>query len=107
MGKLTTHVLDTAAGEPADGVVVRLYRDEILLMESKTNCDGRCDQPLLDDAAPGNYRLVFCIGDYFRTAGVPSPFLDEVPVQFILEGGRDCHIPLACSPFSYSTYRGS
>lgn len=107
MGKLTTHVLDTASGNPAAGVRVRLYQGESLLADTLTNADGRCDAPLLTDATPGDYRLVFAMGDYFRAHGTASPFLNEIPIQFIIEAGRNYHVPLACSPYSYSTYRGS
>lgn len=107
MGKLTTHVLDTAGGTPAHGVRIRLFHQQSLLAETLTNADGRCDAPLLIDAPPGEYRLIFSIGDYFRSLGVTSPFLDEIPVHFHVEAGQDYHVPLVCSPFSYSTYRGS
>ena len=107
MGKLTTHVLDTASGNPAGGVRVRLFRGGELLTDTLTNADGRCDGPLLADASPGEYQLLFSLGDYFRSSGVPSPFLNEIPIHFIVEAGRNYHVPLACSPFSYSTYRGS
>ncbi len=107
MGKLTTHVLDTVSGNPAEGVHLRLYRGDELLADTITNKDGRCDAPLLDDAMPGDYRLVFRMGDYFRTKGTPSPFLNEIPIHFAIEAGRNYHVPLACSPFAYSTYRGS
>ena len=107
MGKLTTHVLDTASGTPAQGVRIRLRRDGELLADSLTNADGRCDAPLLADALPGEYQLLFSIGDYFRARGITSPFLNEIPVQFTVESGRNYHVPLACSPYAYSTYRGS
>lgn len=107
MGKITTHILDTASGTPAPGVRVRLIHQGEILTDTRTNADGRCDSPLLIDAAPGIYQLVFSIGDYFRANGSPSTFLDEIPIQFIIEPGRDYHVPLACSPYAYSTYRGS
>lgn len=107
MGKLTTHVLDTASGNPARGVRVRLFRASELLADTHTNADGRSDSPLLENAEAGAYQLLFAMGDYFRNRGVPSPFLDEIPIQFVVEAGRDYHVPLACSPFAYSTYRGS
>lgn len=107
MGKITTHVLDTAFGVPAQGVRIRLFRGEELIAESKTNSDGRCDHALAADASPGEYQLVFSIGDYFRGRGTPSTFLNEVPVRFLVEEGRHHHVPLACSPYAYSTYRGS
>jgi 5-hydroxyisourate hydrolase len=107
MGKLTTHVLDTATGNPAAHVRIRLFHGGQLLADTLTNRDGRCDSPLLTDAAPGAYQLHFSIGDYFRARGTPSPFLDEIPIHFTIEAGRDYHVPLACSPYAYSTYRGS
>ncbi|MGL4401720.1 MAG: hydroxyisourate hydrolase [Luteolibacter sp.] len=107
MGKLTTHVLDTATGNPAAQVRIRLIHNGACLADTRTNADGRCDSPLLTDAPPGDHQLIFSIGDYFRARGIPSPFLDEIPIHFTLESGRDYHIPLACSPYAYSTYRGS
>lgn len=107
MEKLTTHALDTAAGRPAAGLRVRLLRDREILAETSTNDDGRCDQPLLTDPAPGRYRLVFAVGDYFRNRGIDSPFLDEVPIDFEIRAGESYHVPLVFTPWSYSTYRGS
>lgn len=107
MGKLTTHILDTASGNPAQHVRIRLFHQGNLLADTFSNADGRCDAPLMSDAEPGTYELVFSIGDYFREQGVPSPFLDEIPIRFTMEADRNYHVPLACSPFAYSTYRGS
>ena len=107
--RLTTHVLDTAHGRPAEGVRVLLLRSDLVLAEAVTNAQGRCDAPLLEGEAltPGAYRLCFHVGDYFRSQGVDSPFLDVVPVDFQMEAGQSYHIPLVCSPWAYSTYRGS
>jgi 5-hydroxyisourate hydrolase len=107
MGKLTTHVLDTASGNPATNVRIRLIHQGELLADTLTNAEGRCASPLLTDATPGDYQLVFSIGDYFRAQGLASPFLNEIPIHFTIEPGRDYHVPLACSPYAYSTYRGS
>lgn len=116
MGRLTTHVLDTAHGCPAAGVAVRLYRvadDLSLLAESVTNDDGRLDSALLQDGdfEPGVYQLNFSAGDYFRhrQAEMPEPpFVDEVVLRFgIADGDQHYHVPLLVSPWSYSTYRGS
>lgn len=116
MGRLTTHVLDTARGIPAGGIAVSLYRlqpEPELLAEAVTNADGRLDTPILDgDAfATGVYQLVFQAGDYFRAgkAKLPEPlFVDEVVLRFgIAETGGHYHVPLLVSPWSYSTYRGS
>jgi len=115
-GKLTTHVLDTAQGKPAAGMLVRLYRmgeSPALLTEKTTNDDGRCDTPLLAaaDFKPGRYRLTFAVADYFRRAGVAlpePPFLDIVTIDFgITDAAAHYHVPLLVAPYGYSTYRGS
>ncbi len=115
-GYLTTHVLDTANGCPGEGIPVALYRlgeSRELLVETVTNNDGRCDQPILnkDDFAIGKYELVFSIADYFKGKGanLPEPaFLDDVVLRFaIAEIDQHYHVPLLVSPYSYSTYRGS
>ncbi len=117
VGRLTTHVLDTMAGQPGADLTIELFRLDgarpALLKSVQTNADGRCDAPLLagDDLVPGTYELVFHVGDYFRRLGVASSdpaFLDCVPVRFgIADGGQHYHVPLLISPYSYSTYRGS
>jgi len=117
MGRLTTHVLDTAHGKPAAGVAIRLYHcapeGRRLLVQQVTNSDGRCATPLLQDERfeVGNYELDFAIGDYFAALGVvvPEPrFIDVVTLRFgISDAGAHYHVPLLASPFSYSTYRGS
>lgn len=112
MGRLTTHVLDTSVGRPAAGVRVVLRRDGEALADTRTNADGRTDQPLLDGAAfqPGAYELTFHVGDYFRGRGAPiaePPFLDVIPIRFSIAEDKHYHVPLLVSPFGYSTYRGS
>jgi 5-hydroxyisourate hydrolase len=115
MGRLTTHVLDTALGRPAAGLTIELYRldgREEKLAELKTNSDGRADRPLLegDALAPGVYELRFHAGDYLRRNGAlpEPPFLDLVPVRFgIASPDQHYHVPLLLSPYGYSTYRGS
>ena len=112
-GRLTTHVLDTARGLPAAGVLIELRLGTHLLKTARTNADGRTDEPLLagDALRPGSYEIVFHVGDYFAAAGLGAgdpPFLDEVPVRFgIAEADAHYHVPLLVSPWSYSTYRGS
>ena len=110
MGRLTTHVLDTANGRPGAGITVELYlldgKEWSLLKSAKTNADGRTDAPLLegDRLRAGTYQLVFHIGAYFRSPG----FLDLVPVRFgITDASAHYHVPLLCSPWSYTTYKGS
>jgi 5-hydroxyisourate hydrolase len=110
MGKLTTHVLDTAHGRPGAGIAVELYRldndTSALVAKATTNRDGRTDAPLLDGERfrAGTYQLVFHVGAYFKTQG----FLDVVPIRFtIADATAHYHVPLLCSPWSYTTYRGS
>ncbi|MFG6468638.1 hydroxyisourate hydrolase [Roseateles sp. BYS87W] len=117
MGKLTTHVLDTANGCPAAGMAVRLYRFDAegpkWLRSLVLNDDGRADGPVLEGSAftAGRYRLVFEVAAYFRAHGTPLPepaFLDEVPLDFgIADADSHYHVPLLASPWAYSTYRGS
>lgn len=117
MGKLTTHVLDTAHGRPGADIAVTLFRIEngqrLRLDDRRTNNDGRCDAPLLDGATmrPGTYELDFAIGDYFAAFGAPQSeprFLDVVTLRFgIADASAHYHVPLLASPWSYSTYRGS
>ncbi len=113
MTKLTTHVLDTASGVPAANMTLRLTRvdgdNRDLLVETKTNSDGRCDKPLLDgtDMKAGSYELEFEAGKYFNT-GMDHPFVDRVVLRFgINDPSSHYHVPLLVSPYSYSTYRGS
>jgi 2-oxo-4-hydroxy-4-carboxy-5-ureidoimidazoline decarboxylase len=116
-GRLSTHVLDTAAGRPAAGLRIELTEigasAEALLAEAVTNADGRTDAPLLAGAPLriGRYRLDFHVGAYFaarQVAAADPPFLDIVPIRFaIAEPEGHYHVPLLVSPWSYSTYRGS
>jgi 5-hydroxyisourate hydrolase len=115
VGRLTTHVLDTAQGRPAAGVAIELVRvgDDVALRTLHTNADGRTDAPLLegDDLRAGLYELRFAIGAYFAgqpVAAADPPFLDVVPVRFrVTDPAAHLHVPLLASPFAYSTYRGS
>jgi 5-hydroxyisourate hydrolase len=114
--KLSTHVLDTANGCPAHGIKIELWRldgPRTLLKTVFTNADGRTDAPLLvgDELKTGQYELVFFVGDYFAAktpATSTARFLDTVPVRFgIADATASYHVPLLCSPWAYSTYRGS
>jgi 5-hydroxyisourate hydrolase len=114
MGRLTTHVLDTASGKPAAGVRVVLRRDgeAAVVAEGATNADGRLDKPLLEGTAfrNGRYELTFHVGDYFRKAGIAvaePAFLDVIPLRFAIAEDAHYHVPLLVSPYGYSTYRGS
>jgi 5-hydroxyisourate hydrolase len=115
--KLSTHVLDTAHGCPASGMKIELWLlddgEPILVTSAKTNADGRTETPLLaaDEMKAGHYEIIFFVGDYFAAKSPTLPkvrFLDKVPVRFgIADIGASYHVPLLCSPWSYSTYRGS
>ncbi len=116
-GYLTTHVLDTARGVPAEGIKIALYRvsgnSHRKIAEAVTNSDGRTDSPILPQDAfrTGTYELVFFCGDYLRAsgqAGEAPMFLDEVPIRFgMSDADAHYHVPLLLSPYGYSTYRGS
>jgi 5-hydroxyisourate hydrolase len=122
MGRLTTHVLNVAAGIPAAGMRIELRAAAATssavvglptIATAQTNADGRCPAPLLEGSAfrIGRYTLTFHVAAYFRALGheLPEPpFLDEVAIAFgIADPHRDYHVPLLVSPWSYSTYRGS
>ena len=116
-GYLTTHVLDTARGCPAEGLKITLYRIEgetrSKLAETVTNDDGRTNSPILpqDDFATGTYELVFEEGDYLRATGQAKDdplFLYLVPIRFgMSDAEAHYHVPLLLSAYGYSTYRGS
>ncbi|MEH6633363.1 MAG: hydroxyisourate hydrolase [Halopseudomonas aestusnigri] len=121
MGRLTTHVLDTASGLPAKGLTIELWQFEgdncVLIKSVTTNDDGRVDGPILgdDDFAVGKYELRFMAGDYLKLQALqqsnelPDPlFLDIIPIRFgIADATAHYHVPLLLSPYGYSTYRGS
>jgi 2-oxo-4-hydroxy-4-carboxy-5-ureidoimidazoline decarboxylase len=117
-GCLSTHVLDTHSGRPAESVVVELVELSDLgarrvVTRTITNADGRTDRPLIySRPVPiGRYELTFGVGDYFagrQTATSDPPFLDQIPVRFsVSEPERHIHVPLLITPWSYATYRGS
>ncbi len=116
-GYLTTHVLDTARGCPAEGLRITLYRisgeERHKLAETETNEDGRTNSPILpqDVFETGTYELIFFAGDYLRATsqdGDDPLFLDQVPIRFgMSDPDAHYHVPLLLSPYGYSTYRGS
>ncbi|MGA2895533.1 MAG: 2-oxo-4-hydroxy-4-carboxy-5-ureidoimidazoline decarboxylase [Xanthobacteraceae bacterium] len=117
-GVLSTHVLDTHGGRPAEGVAIELLeiaasRAPRVVARTITNADGRTDRPLIaDEPIPiGQYELRFDIGYYFARQGTPTtepPFLGIIPIRFaVAEPEAHYHVPIIVTPWSYSTYRGS
>ncbi|WP_426956949.1 hydroxyisourate hydrolase [Muricoccus radiodurans] len=110
---LSTHVLDTANGIPAEGMTVELWRMDPspeLVVRGVTNGDGRTDGLLLppERFVEGRYELRFAVGAYFAARGEGAGYLDVVALNVGLRAGQGhYHVPLLCSPWSYSTYRGS
>ena len=116
MGRLTTHILDTALGRPARGLKIELWSLDAgpsLLKTAVTNQDGRVDAPMLDgdELKVGRYELRFHAGAYLKATGASlsdPPFLDVIPLRFgIADKSEHYHVPLLLSPYGYSTYRGS
>jgi len=99
---ISTHVLDTAKGQPAAGIAITLENDRGAIARGVTNADGRLK--LIDDAPEaGTYRITFDTGAYD-----PNGFFPRVTIEFTIRGGaQHYHVPLLLSPFGYSTYRGS
>lgn len=115
-GYLTTHVLDTGRGCPADGLKIELFRltgeRREHLKTLVTNDDGRTDSQILPQAEfeTGTYELLFHAGAYLDRIGTPPEeprFLDVIPLRFGMSQAQHYHVPLLLSPFGYSTYRGS
>src|SRR6186997_2723724 len=102
MGKLSTHVLDTAGGRPAAGMRYELYHvvgQPTLVTEGVLNADGRPDAPLIaaDALTTGHYVLTFHVGDYFKSVGSPDAkkFLDRVSIDFhVSNPTANYHVPL-------------
>lgn len=120
---ITTHVLDVARGSPASGIEVRLemwkdvstppsfsnkdFNGWVTLGSSVTNNDGRSGQlmDIVDNVAPGFYRISFNTGKY-----APAGFFPYVSLVFEIKENQTAehfHVPLLHSPFSFTTYRGS
>jgi len=110
MTSLSTHVLDTAGGVPAQGMTTTLIHDDRVLFSGVTNEDGRCPGMKNIAVGAGAYVLRFDVAAYFRGRGhdLPEPpFLDVVQIDFGMTETGHYHVPLLVSPFGYSTYRGS
>ncbi|OGR81964.1 MAG: hydroxyisourate hydrolase [Elusimicrobia bacterium RIFCSPHIGHO2_02_FULL_57_9] len=117
MSSITTHVLDTTTGRPANGMAVTLESQNkdgeswTLIGDKTTDSDGRVKDLLPPGAKikPGVYRLAFETGSYFAARKI-SCFHPTVHVIFEIkekEAGHHHHVPLLLSPYGYSTYRGS
>jgi 5-hydroxyisourate hydrolase len=116
-GYLTTHVLDTARGCPAEGIKIALYKvtghSHRKIAETVTNADGRTDAPILpaENFETGTYELIFFAGPYLGATGQAGDaplFLDQIPIRFgMSDPEAHYHVPLLLSPYGYSTYRGS
>ena len=109
MGTLSTHVLDTALGRPAQGIRVTLECADNVVGSGVTAADGRVRDLYKKDGplSQGTCRLTFHVADYFSKGG-REYFFPEIVVSFRIGGGAEhYHVPLLLSPFGYSTYRGS
>jgi 5-hydroxyisourate hydrolase len=95
---ISTHVLDTEAGEPATGIRVGLFRGNDLISLQETDGDGRIAELAPEGIEPGVYRLVFHLGGFFERV--------DLSLQ-IVDANRHYHVPLLVSPFSCVTYLGS
>jgi 5-hydroxyisourate hydrolase len=109
LSTISTHVLDTALGKPAEGIRVTLQRDSSLIGSSVTDVDGRARDFLAHGStiSAGDYILTFAVADYFSATRRKS-FYNEIVIHFsIADENQHYHVPLLLSPFGYSTYRGS
>ena len=109
---ITTHVLDIARGEPAEGITVilelRQASEWTPIGRGTTDGKGRLDTLTEGPVAPGTYRLTFDIGAFHREQGLSVAFFPEVKITFnVRDPDEHFHLPLLLSPFGYSTYRGA
>lgn len=109
---ITTHVLDTSKGVPAQGIEVRLegpINDDRapLVAVATTDADGRVTSLGPEGLQPGTYRLTFRTGAYFTAVGRETFYPEVLVVVALTDPEQHYHLPLLLSPFSYSTYRGS
>jgi 5-hydroxyisourate hydrolase len=108
MSTISTHILDTARGLPAQGIPVQLRRaeDSAEVGSGVTDADGRIGEFTSEPLEPGVYRLRFDTAAYAAATGQEF-FFPEVVVSFVVSDERHYHVPLLLSPFAFSTYRGS
>ncbi len=105
---ITTHILDTSAGKPAEGVNVSLLIDQTLVAAGVTDADGRvAEWDKAFELQQTNYTLRFTVSSYFKSRDVDS-FYEDIQIQFkVVATDEHYHVPLLLNPFGYSTYRGS
>ncbi len=112
MSQITTHILDTSLGKPAEGVFIELQKKEgqgwQTIGQGHTNADGRISDLLAVDTTvdPGFYRMFFHVGAYYQNLDTTT-FYPEVSIVFEVFDHTHYHVPLLLNPFGYSTYRGS
>jgi len=114
MSTISTHVLDTARGVPAEGlpIVLEERTDSVWtrIGGGLTNDDGRVRDlldPDRDGLAEGVYRMTFETGAYFERHAITG-FYPVVRIVFeVAAPDEHYHVPLLLSPYGYSTYRGS
>ena len=112
MSQITSHILDTTKGKPAQGVLILLFqqinKDWNEIGRSTTNSDGRVTDLLEKNelAQPGIYKLKFETKSYYDQQSIKS-FYPFVEIVFEITNGEHYHVPLLLNPFGYSTYRGS
>ena len=108
MSQLTTHILDTSIGQPAEGVHIHLKKNGKIITEGITNSDGRISDLLPENKLLeiGNYEMVFNVSNYFKKQNKKT-FYPKVVIHFTVFDDSHYHVPLLLNPFGYSTYRGS
>lgn len=112
MSQITTHVLDTSLGKPAQGIAIVLEHltkgERKQLGAGKTNADGRLPNLLSADVRlePGIYQLIFDTASYFKSQEIKG-FYPQVTIAFEITDESHYHVPLLLNPYGYSTYRGS
>lgn len=109
MSSISTHVLDTSLGKPAQGISITLERNGKKLGSSVTDADGRVRDlvPPETTLSAGIHTLTFDVADYFTSMRRES-FYERIVISFKVGSGNEhYHVPLLLSPFGYSTYRGS
>jgi 5-hydroxyisourate hydrolase len=108
MSTISTHVLDTSLGKPAQGIPVELEYGGAIIGSGQTDADGRVSNLVGSGASlePGDYRLTFDVRAYFERTK-RNAFYKIITIEFSIQKAEHYHVPLLLSPFGYSTYRGS